>query len=266
MFFASCEEKMVVIPEQEIIESGKVILIEELTGVRCPNCPTGTEKLKGIQSVYPDNVVIVGVHGVDLAKPWPDSKYDFRNDDAEDLEIYLKPFLGKPAAYFNRILFEELNGDWGNPFNGQWRSIVDDELLKDQTVELILGKEYDETTRELEINVGVRPLEDVEGTDFKLTIYLTQNEIIDIQEDLTGLDEDYQHDHVLMDAITAFNGDTFGSELKKNNLYPKTYKYTLPEEDNGLWDSDHIEVVVFIANTTGESEEVLQAGQIKLKD
>ena len=139
-------------------------------------------------------------------------------------------------------------------------------MAKEQTVEITLGKEYNEATRELEINIGVKPLVDIEGTDFKLSIYLTQNKIVDIQEDLSGLIEDYVHDHVLMDAITAFNGDALSSEMKRGGLYAKTYKYTIPEEDNGLWDTNNLEVIVFAANTTGESEEVLQAAHFELKD
>jgi len=262
----ACEEKPVVIPEFEAVESGRVVLVEELTGVKCPNCPTGSARLESIMSLYPDNMITIGIHGIDLATPWPQSKYDFRNDDAAELEVYLKPWLGKPSAYFNRVFFEDLGGDWGNPFPGSWQSYMEDELAKPQQVNLSITREYDEASRELSITVGVLPLEDVEGTDFNISIMLTQNDVIDVQEDQSGLIEDYKHKHILMDAVTAFNGDFLSNELIKNQVYTKTYTYTLPDQDNEVWKAETMEIVAFVANTTGSSEEVIQAGSVHVME
>ena len=44
-------------------EVGRAILIEDFTGQRCVNCPTGTEIINGIVDTYgEDNVIAVGVH------------------------------------------------------------------------------------------------------------------------------------------------------------------------------------------------------------
>ncbi|MDF1694420.1 MAG: Omp28-related outer membrane protein [Saprospiraceae bacterium] len=265
IFFGACEEKMVVIPVFDPIQSGRVILVEELTGVRCPNCPAGSERLSSIATLYPDNIVIVGVHGTDLTKPLDESKYDFRNQDAIDLENFLKPYLGKPAAYFNRVFFDELEGDWGNSFNGQWQGYFERELEKPQVLELSITKSYDPETRALDITVGALALEDLSG-EFKVTIMLTESEIVDAQDDQNTIIEEYTHKHVLREIITNYDGDQFASILEQGKPVSKQYTYTVPEDDTGLWNDDHIEVVAFIANTEGESEEVLQAGQTHLKD
>lgn len=265
IFFSACEEKMVIIPEFVPIESGKVVLVEELTGVRCPNCPAGSARLASILSLYPDNMVVVGVHGTDLTKPLDESKFDFRNQDAIDLENFLKPYLGKPAAYFNRVFFDELEGDWGNSFNGQWEGYFERELEKPQVLELTITKTYDPLTRLLEITVGALALEDLNG-EFKLTIMLTEGEIEDAQDDQNTIIEEYIHEHVLREIITNFDGDQFADKLEKNKPVAKTYTYTIPTDENGLWNDEHIEVVAFIANTEGSSEEVLQAAKTYLKD
>lgn len=263
LFFSACEEKMVIIPDFEPIQSGRVVLVEELTGVRCPNCPAGSERLASISTLYPDNIVIVGVHGTDLTKPLDESKYDFRNDDAIELENFLKPYLGKPAAYFNRRFYDELGGDWGNSFNGQWQGYFEDELEKPQTLEVSITKTYNPETRKLDITVGALPLVDLDG-EFKVTIMLTESEIEDAQDDQNTIIEEYVHNHVLRKIITNFDGDQFANTLEKNKPVAKTYVYTVPEDDSGLWNEDHIEVVAFIANTEGESEEVLQAAKTYL--
>lgn len=265
ILFSACEEKMVVIPPPPPPPEGKVILVEELTGVRCPNCPAGSERLASILSLYPNNVVIVGIHGTDLTKPLDESKYDFRNEDAIELENFLKPYLGKPAAYFNRVFFDELGGDWGNSFNGQWQGYVERELEKPQVLDLILETTYDPDTRILDITIGALLLEDLNG-EFKLTIMLTESEIVDAQDDQNTVIDDYVHKHVLRDIITNFDGDQFADKFEKNVPIPRKYTYTIPIDENGLWNDDHVEVVAFIANAEGTSEEVLQVAQTHLKD
>ncbi len=263
----SCEEKMVIIPEFEPIDSGKVVYVEELTGVRCPNCPTGSARLESIQALYPDNVVIVAIHGIDLAKPLDESKYDFRNEDAADLEIFLKDWLGKPSAYFNRERFQELEAEglWGHPASGQWQTYVERELEKPQVMEVTIVKTFDPITRVLDVTVAALPLENISG-EFKVSIMLTESDIIDAQDDVGNIIEEYEHNHVLRDVITNFDGDSFASQFTKDQAQTKTYTYTIPDDGTGLWNPEHIEIIAFIANTEGESEEILQAAQEHLVD
>jgi len=265
LLFGACEEKEVIIPDPPQINTDKVVLVEELTGVRCPNCPAGAERIKSIELLYGDNMVVVAVHGTDLTKPLEESKYDFRNDDAIALENFLKPYLGKPAAYFNRVFFPELESDWGNSFSGQWQGYVEDELAKEPVIDLSIIKDYNPETRKLDITVGARALIDLEG-EFKLTIMLTEGKIIDAQDDQTEIILDYEHNHVLREIITQFNGDFFADRLEVDNPIARNYSFTLPVTEDGLWNDEHIEVVAFIANTEGESEEVLQAAKTSLKD
>lgn len=264
-FMTGCEEKAVIIPEFTTIVTGKTVYVEELTGVRCPNCPAGSARLESISALFPDNMIVVGIHGTDLTKPLDESKYDFRNEDAIALENHLKSFLGKPSAYFNRVRFPELLGDFGNPFNGQWQGYVERELEKDQVLELSMVKTFDPITRILEVQVSALPLVDLAG-EHSLTILLTEGNIIDAQDDQNEIILEYNHKHVLRDVITAFDGDAFGNDLEKNTLITKKYTYTVPTDDTDLWNVDNIEVVAFVANTTGESEEVIQAVQEHLMD
>lgn len=263
LFFTACEEKPVVIPEFTIQETGRVVLVEELTGVKCPNCPAGSARLKEAQTLAPDNVVIVAVHGIDLAEPLEQSLFDFRNEDAADLENFLKPFLGKPAAYFNRNQFEDLNGDWGHSFNGQWISLVAEELERPQVMNLSIIKEYDVQNRQINIKVSALPLEDLLG-EFKMTIMLTESKIIDAQDDQRSIIEDYEHNFVLREIITNFDGDFVSNDLPANELLTRDYTFTVPEDVE--WELDNLAIVAFIANTEGESEEILQAAETSLLD
>ena len=58
-----------------------------------------------------------------MAQPTSSSIYDFRYDDARDLENELAPFLGKPAAVVDRVHFED--EDFQTVDNiGRWQILV----------------------------------------------------------------------------------------------------------------------------------------------
>ena len=117
----------------------------------------------------------------------------------------------------------------------------------------------------VDVTIGISPLEDLTG-EFKLTIMLTEGKIVDAQDDQNVIILDYEHNHVLRDIITNFDGDIIASELLVGSPISRSYTYTIPDDGSGLWNEEHIEVVAFIANTEGESEEVLQAIQTHLVD
>ena len=45
--------------------------MEELTGVRCPNCPDGHQEVESILSNNPGRVLAVAVHTPFLGQPFP---------------------------------------------------------------------------------------------------------------------------------------------------------------------------------------------------
>jgi hypothetical protein len=59
-----------------------MIFVEDLTGVRCSNCPKAAEKIKEIKVANPGNVVAIGAYPGTLKNfmdPWPgfsNSKYN----------------------------------------------------------------------------------------------------------------------------------------------------------------------------------------------
>src|SRR5210317_832549 len=105
----SCAEKEIVIPPLEVPITGKKIIVEDLTGVRCPNCPSANARLEAIQSIYRENLIIISVHGDLLTKPLPESNQDFRNPDSQALEESYAPLIGKPSAVINRKIHPEFS-------------------------------------------------------------------------------------------------------------------------------------------------------------
>lgn len=265
IIFLSCKEELVLIPIIDEVDSPRVVLVEELTGVSCPNCPVGTEKLKELKNTFGSNIVIVGVHGAFLAWPTDESKYDFRFDDAMKLENYLKPWLGKPAASFNRIQYAEDELSISNP--QLWGNFIQEELKKEHRINIDIENTYDAASRTVEITLNVLPVSDFSlEEEPRITVMVLESEIDDAQEDANMILEEYEHNHVLRDFVTEWNGNPIGKELQDNVEEIFAYTYTIPEAEGGdiLWRPEHMEIVAFVHSNINGEKEVFQAAEKKI--
>ncbi len=253
---SACVEQMVMIPENPTIDTERVVLLEELTGVDCPNCPKGALAAKEIQANFPGQIVVVAIHGEFLAEPLSTSNYDFRFPEAEDLENYLKPWDGKPAAAINRTEVEG-SSEFSETNTDLWQGIVEDELAKTHVLNLIADVNYNPDTRTVQVNTAGNPLVNLEG-DYNITVMLTENHIIDAQKNVSVIIDDYEHEHVLRMFLTPFDGTFFGSNLGAGELYNNGFSGTLPDED-GTWIAENMEVVVLVHRVDGSHKEVMQA-------
>ncbi len=261
----SCNEIMLNIEDPVIPESDRVVLIEELTGASCPNCPKGSAAIEFILSEFPGKVAVVGIHGDFLAQPIKDkSKYDFRNQKAKDLENWLKPWYGKPAATTNRILTEDDQEPYAISSPDLWYAEVAKELQKPHQMNILLAVDYDENKRTIDLDVSVIPLVDLAG-NYNISVYLTESDIIDAQSNGSEYVEDYEHKHVLMDMMTNATGDSFGTNLKANDVIKKKFPtYTLPVRE-GLFNPEKMEVVVMVSKSDVGVRDVVQAAYKKVK-
>ena len=103
------------------------VLIEEFTGVRCPNCPQGHVIIANIKAANPGRVNSLSLHPINsLGAPYPFSVLDFRSQDAQDLFDYLGQIGLEPAAGINRKLF---GGETKILLDkSKWNAKVNDEL------------------------------------------------------------------------------------------------------------------------------------------
>ena len=256
--FGSCEEEMVMIPDFIIPDTGRVILVEELTGVNCPNCPSGAAQLENILTTFEGKVVAVGIHGDQLTQPVDGSQFDFRTQESKELEDSFT-FFGKPSAVINRNRYGE-----DRPFGlfvQQWNQAISEELDKPQTAEIAMTKTYDPESRELTLNVNVGALVDLTG-NLHLTVLLTEDNIIDAQKDVSTIIPDYKHKHVLRTVLTSNTfGDLVSSGLSANESLSRSYSFTLPPED-GTWVAENISIVAHLIS----DDVVHQAAEIHLVD
>lgn len=252
LFSMSCKEKPIVF--EEPTSGARRVLVEELTGVRCTQCPNGARQLEDLQGVYgKDKLIVVSIHAAgNFSVPYTESKYDFRSPTNTALAQFIGASLGYPTSSINRVVPTGNN----SPFilQTKWAGIIAAEFAKDYGLDMAIGNTYDEASRRLSTNVTIAPSRDIAG-DYFITALILEDKIKDYQLDNGTKLSDYVHRHVLRGAISAPTGDALGSKLVKDALITKSFSFNIPNE----WNADNCSVVAFVHRGGTPDKEVLQA-------
>lgn len=240
----------------------KVVLLEEFTGVTCPNCPQAHQAIAGFQSQYPNRVIAVGYYAFGLAQTKPVSGLtiqDFRNDKATELGNNFfggVPFL--PSGTVDRVMDNE---DFLYQSN-KWGGILTSRLNQTSPVNMYLESSYDAGTQEATAALKIAFTKDL-NRKISLTVLVIENEIIDAQEYGLRIDTFYRHVHVMRDIITPNTGAAIldSIELKTAGL---VYERSLNFKIDPSWKAENCQLVAFIAVNEPDSKEVLQATEVKL--
>lgn len=253
LFMASCEENRRVI-EPFVPSGNRVVLLEEFTGKGCTQCPKGSREIENLLKIFPDNLVAVSIHAGPFANP---ASYpllgpnDLRAPQSQDLFNLLSPVLFYPTGSVNRT---PVSGDMQLTLN-QWASAISSHLEVEPAIDLSIERNYNPDTRELEVTVsgiGKQPL----SGDIRLSIMLTESNIIDAQDDLeVGIIQNYVHRHVLRDMLTPTTGVTLFNSVTTGQSFSQTFTTTIPTG----WNADNMEIIAFVSNVQGPSFPVLQA-------
>ena len=262
----SCEEVPVVVPMggtgggpvEPTDSTLRVVLLQELTGVKCPNCPTGAAEAKRLLEEFGEQLVVVAIHGDFLTTPLTESQYDFRTNFSRTIENNT-PFLGKPAAAVNRRSFN------GPPFLAydvdDWQPLIEQELENEAEIKIEIDAEEDGGS--INVSIDFTPLVDLQG-GYNFAVALTQGAIVDAQEENGNIIEEYEHEHVLRHMFTAPLGDILGSDLIEGETITKSYSFLIPTNASPLYDLDHIEVVAYVTKDGASESPVIQAAKTYL--
>ena len=254
LFFAACKEQPIIIPDPSLNIAGRTVLVEEVTGVRCQNCPLGTQTLVALQQQYgKDKLVVVSIHAAgNFSLPYASSKVDFRSAETQELASYIGPLEGFPTASIDRRLLPNETSIFVTPHT-RWGGEVAQDLQKDASLAILLDNTYNAGTRGLDIKVGMLPDQTLAG-EYRLTVLITQDSIIDPQLNGVTLVQNYVHRHVVRDVVSAPSGDPILEALEPGVLVNKTYNVVLPD----TWDVKHCSVVAYIHKGLANDKEVLQ--------
>jgi len=256
--FAACEEVGpdikpptvdTVIPMDTATATLRHILIEEFTGVQCVNCPDGAKAIENFINIYGERIVAVSIHAGFFANPLNESQYDFSTDEGEQIEDFVGPVLAYPSAAINRKRF----GTSSYIHKAStWAGHIAAELETEPQVGLNINNTYDSTSRNLSVDIEIPFLVSLSG-ELRLSVLITENDIIDAQKDQTGLIEDYTHRHVFREMLTDVQGMLIQAENIGNSIN-ETFNFPLPPE----WNDTKCKVVAFVHQAPPDFE-ILQA-------
>jgi hypothetical protein len=256
--FAGCKEQPIEIPElgQGIVSQRKV-LVEEFTGVACVNCPQGAAELANLKGIYGENLVIVSIHAGEFADPLPESKYNFKTEEGTSLENYLGTPIGYPTAVVNRKKFAGANSL--QAFKNQWSGFIQQDLAIAPSIALNAVPSFEAASRKLDVSVTILPSKNLTG-EHRISLMLTENHIIDAQEDGGNLVEDYEHEHVLRDMLTPFDGTVLTENLQIGVPIVKQFSMILPVD----FKAENCKIVTFIHHGGTPDKEILQADEVSV--
>ena len=243
------------------ISSYKKILLEDLTGVRCVNCPRAAKKAAELSAKYNDTVVVMALYiksfEAQFTSPY-EGFPDLRTDEAEIIMGAVGTPTGLPNGFVDRFKFGSqaamIDHEWENKIKLRIGAVspvrIELDFTKDNTNEVIFKTKLTYTS-------------DQSSSQHKLALYITENDIISKQATnepgTGGYIENYSHQHVLRKAITIPLGEILKENLVVGRVFEKEMKFEWPQS----WNIEKSHIVAVVIDVKDES--VIQVAEISLK-
>ena len=214
----------------------RTALLEEFTAINCPICPQGHTVAAGLLQTYPNDLVVVGLHGGPLAVP-SGGQIDLRTTWSTSLWSQFGVSF-QPSGSVNRM-----------PFNGQqvltrtvWGNAISSVLAQPSPVNIGVGVSFDANTRLLTVDAEVYYTMNGTGGNDRLSVLLTESQILGFQAgNSMGAQSMYPHMH----ALRAYLSPLWGDEIMNSAMGQfdqRTYTFTVPTG----WNISNCAVVAFI--------------------
>lgn len=242
------------------------IFIEDLTGVRCLNCPKASDKIKEIMALHPNKVVAVAAYPTvlkNLMDPWPGFE-KLNTPEADDIfvSIYGSP-SAIPTGGVNRKLFP---GETSNYMSyNKWTGYAD--IIAKQLSPVKLDGEVIKIDS-IKVRVAVKIIFTQSFTQpVNLTLYITESKIKSKQSMPDGsILDTYIHNHVLRKAITPYNGIRLKTTPTSGDyIVGRTFEKEFEFEINPNWVKENCSIVALVNRSDINSKEVLQALELDIK-
>lgn len=237
----------------------RTVIVEEFTGVACVQCPEGSLKIEQLLDINGDQLIAVSLHAAGVFSiPYPQNVFDFRTSQGFQLFDYLGPVDGYPSATVNRKVF---NGESGKILEKEkWAGYITQELAEEAKVGVFITPNYDEGSRELEIDVELLAYETITDNTV-LTVLITENNIEDHQITPTSSPDtqaDYKHKHVFREVLSETTGDVITEDLIIGAEATLSYSKTLPDD----WVVENCSIIAFVSLAGPNDLDVLQAAEV----
>lgn len=241
------------------VADDKNVLIEDLSGVRCINCPDANVTARNIQSKNPKRVVVLTLFPTSLknfTSPYPGEDTMVTQDAENIMTQILKTPTGLPNGAVDRIKY---NGEPSITIREtKWEKYTNDQLLLKTKVNTTLELSKNPAERKMVANVKAIFTESFNHPVY-LTLMLVESDIESKQDTRSGEVENYIHHHVLRKCITPYNGIQLAATIEKGRVFEKGFNIEIPEKYNFA----NCSIVAIINLNEADNKEVLQSVEAK---
>jgi PKD repeat protein len=222
----------------------KNVILEEFTGVKCPNCPQGHQVAAQILNDNPGRVWAISFHPYNSSYTLPYAgDPDFRRHHPDSL--YMTPYCGSsrfmPSAFINRRTYA------GEKIQSRtvWANYTTQHLAEPSPVNVGLSTSYDEDTKQLEIMLEIYYTDNVTDEN-TINVLFTESGIIAQQ---SGGTTNYVHHHIFRETFTSQWGDIINEPTSQGSFIQKTYTFDNTAEEYNM---EECEVIAYIVNSVSE--------------
>lgn len=237
----------------------KAVLIEDITGVRCINCPDAALKAKDIVAQKTsDSVVVMAIYPTDIldnfTHPYPGVP-QLASKTAKEIVEALGPPQGLPNGYVDRKQYIGKNDRVIN--YAEWINYVNMRLQEKTPVNIGIAKEINNRNLKVEIKLQYNT-NAVAGATHKYAIYIIEDKIVSKQYTQSGENSNYVHNHALRYAFGLTMGNPLTQTTVPGRTYVKQFEYEVPSEY--VIDNCHVICVVLDSD-----QSVVNVREIDLK-
>jgi len=235
----------------------KNVLIEDISGVRCNNCPKAADIAHDIQDKYPNRIAGLTLHSNKygaFTAPYPESKDTFNTVEATEI---VRNFIGEPSGLPAGAIDRKVFAGKTSKINQQyetWESQVVEQLALTPKADLELEL-IKQQGREIIANVKATFLAEDPSATY-LSVFIVESHIKAKQKmpDNT-YDKDYLHNSILRKAVTNYAGVKLAYNLEVGRVFEKGFVFTIPEK----YDINYCSIVVLINKNEQATTEVVQS-------
>jgi len=234
----------------------KNVILEEFTGVRCPNCPQGHQTANQILEANPGRVWVIGFHpyNSNFTTPYAGDP-DFRRHHPD--EFYTIPYCGSsrfmPSAFINRRVY----GGERIQSRTVWVSKTNEHLNEASPVNVGLATTYDSISNQLEIHVEIYYTADMTDEN-TINVAMSESGLIAQQ---SGGSTNYVHRHVFRETFTAQWGDPITEPTIQGSFIQYSFYF---DNSANEYNMDECEIVAYIVNA--ETTEVISGIGVHVGD
>ena len=244
---------MVIVEGGDVEPTGKMVLIKDFTGARCVNCPAAAEYAHNLQhQLDEDHIFIMSVHAGFLAQPMG----QFPNFLTDEGTEWYNNHDSNPLFTVDHVALTD-----GNSLKvEQIDTPVVNALDEEQSFEIVIGRQFDPTSRQLQVNIQAVSLTDRDG-HFFITACLVEDNIVGWQIIPGGTDKEYVFHNVFRGTLNGAYGESFEDHHVDSD---DTFSFSYNTEINADYNADECYVVVYVYDRN-QGDKILQTAVKKIK-